>query len=137
MTITAGEEARIQAKLVDIEAALAPCLVLSSEPGGFTPLNLPRPSATSAICASLRRDENTQYLFLTFFQVLVAVLALGTLLLLVAALWQVSRGDAIAVVLDGAGAIVTGVAASWLLARQRDARTTYRAIQRALDKHNC
>jgi len=78
-----------------------------------------------------------QYFFLLFFETLIAVLALFTLLLLVAVIWQVSQGANVTALLEGIGAVVSGVAAVWLLARQTDARTFLTAAQEGLAKYKC
>lgn len=91
----------------------------------------------SAICASFRREERLQYRFMMAFQTLVLMLAVGTLILLLMAVWQAIDGRAIATLVSAGGAIVTGAAAKFLNDQRKDARLAFKAAQRGLEKHNC
>jgi hypothetical protein len=124
----------VDAALRDLEMEFAP---RGSAPrGGEDDPGQPA-SLNSAICASLRRVERTQYWFLVLFQTIIAVLGIGTLLLLLFAFVQIARGTTVDGLLEGGAALVTGVAAVWLGMQRTDARTTLDAALKGLDKHNC
>ena len=90
-----------------------------------------------AICVSLRREERLQYQFMAMYQWIVLVLAVATLGLLLAAAWSASQGVPIAALLEAAGAIVSGVAAKFLLDQRADARKAFNAAKKGLAKHSC
>src|SRR5215204_2430116 len=64
----------------------------------------------SPICASYMREERTQYRFMIAFQTLVLLLAGGSLILLLVAIWQAIDGRAIGTLVSAGGTIVTGAA---------------------------
>lgn len=129
-----SEEGRVQTALADIDASLA---LYSFQLRSADAQAGEASVEGSAICASLRRDEQSQWFFVQIFNVLVALIAAGTLGLLLVGLWQAASGATIAALLEGAAAVVTGLAAKWLLDRQKEARAVLRAIQRALHKYKC
>jgi len=91
------------------------------------------PKASAQVCAAYRREEKSEFTFKTFYEVLIAVLSLVTLILLVFAGWQVflQNTAVMNVVLSGSGAIVTGVGAGFLGTQRKQARAAWRAAQKA------
>lgn len=87
-------------------------------------------------CASYRKEERLQFRFMAFFQTLVAVLGVLTLLLLVVAAYHVFKQDKDAVdgVLAGVGAIVSGAGALFLERQRQDARDALKAAQKLLER---
>ena len=68
---------------------------------------------------------------------LILILALIVLTLLAFAAWLVATGGAIEGVVAGGGALVSGVAARFLVKQRSDARDTHTAAQEGLKKHSC
>jgi hypothetical protein len=99
----------------------------------------------SAICASLCREERLQYRFMVLYQVLVAILALATLLLLLLGMWIAARAEWPALLASEnsgsliafAGSVVTGGAAIWLGNQRADARRAHEAAQKGLKENEC
>lgn len=106
-------------------ASLPPAEVGSERTGGTTP-----------ICGSYMREERTQYRFMVAFQTLVLMLAVGTLILLLVAVWQAIDGRAIATLVSAGGTIVTGAASTFLNTQRKDARDAFHAAQAGV-KANC
>lgn len=93
------------------------------------------PTATPAQCAVYRREEQLQYKFMVFYQILVAVLAVLALLLLVYAGYLLTRDDqSFQAALAGVAALVTGGGALFLLQQRTDARKRHAAATRALGR---
>jgi hypothetical protein len=90
-----------------------------------------------ALCASLKREELLQYNFMLIYQVLVVILALIVLALLGFASWRVLTGREFQAVVAGAGALISGAAANFLLKQRADARDAHAAAQKGLENHNC
>lgn len=91
-----------------------------------------------ALCASLKREEQLQYKFMAIYQVLVLILALIVLALLAFAAWRISTGeDTYQAVISGAGALISSVAARFILNQRKDAREWHTTAQAGLMKHNC
>ena len=90
------------------------------------------------LCASIKRDEQTQYNFMVIYQTIVLIFAVVVLALLIYAGWLIATGGASSkAVIAGAGALVAGVAAAFLLRQRQDARDTHKAALALLEKYNC
>ena len=89
------------------------------------------------ICASLRREEQLQYNFMFIYQTLVLIFAVVVLVLLIFAGWRIATGAPSQAVIAGAGALVGGASAVFLIRQRADARDTYKAAQAGLAKHGC
>lgn len=115
-------------------------LVLSvsgDSPPLSTHAELVPPKASAQVCAAYRREQNSEFAFKTFYEVLLAVLSLATLLLLIFAAWQVARQNTAVmnVILSGSGAIVTGVGAGFLGKQRKQARAAWRAAVKAYNTY--
>lgn len=91
-----------------------------------------------ALCAALKREELLQYNFMFIYQALVLILALIVLALLVFAAWRiVTVEETFQAIIAGAGALVSGTAATFLLKQRQDARDAHEAAKEGLKKHSC
>ena len=70
------------------------------------------------------------------YQILVLALSVGTLLLLLVAIWQAVNGQLVATLVSAGGTIVTGAAAKYLNDQRTDARAAFAAAQAGV-KANC
>jgi hypothetical protein len=118
-----------RAKLVLLEASLG--IQPDDAHGEF------RSAGGTAVCAAIKREVELQYRFLTLYQTLVLLLAIGVLALLAVATWRLMDGAPVGALLAGSGAIVSGAAAVFLLRQRADARDSYAAAREGLAKHNC
>ena len=117
-----------QKKLELLEASLG----LQDEGGELLSGN-----ANIHLCASIMREEKLQYSFMLIYQIILLILSLAVLGLLLFAAWRVGLGEAIQGVIAGAGALISGTAAAFLVKQVKDARDTHAAAQAALEKHSC
>lgn len=90
-----------------------------------------------ALCASLKREELLQFQFMFIYQIIVLILTLAVLGLLLLAAWRVADGQAFQGIIAGAGAIISGAAARFVLKRLKDAQDTHAAAQVGFEKHHC
>lgn len=101
---------------------------------GISPMEM---ATNSAICASLVREEQLQFGFLRLYQWLIFAFSSFVFILLVYGGWRIINGESGEAVAAGAGALVSGAAATFLLGRLRDSRDALKAAQTGLEKHNC
>lgn len=102
-------------------------------------LRTAKPKASPAACASYRREERVQFQFMVFYQVLMGVLALLTLILLVWAGYLIFKAEpkAFQAVLSGVAALVASGGVLFLNRQRNDARKIFEAAQKSLDTGGC
>ena len=91
----------------------------------------------SALCASLKREEQLQYRFMVTYQALVLALAVMVLALLAFAAYRIVDSAPFQGVIAGAGALISGTAAGFLIKQRADARDEHAAAQKGLAKYRC
>lgn len=99
--------------------------------------NLKGEEVNTVVCAALRREERLQYTFMVLYQVIVLVLAFVVLALLLFAAVRIVKANAFEAIISAAGALVSGAAATFLLAQRRDARDAHVAALKALENRGC
>ena len=95
------------------------------------------PGENPVLCDSLKRVAQLKFKYMVRYQRLVYILSVVALLILVFAGWRLVTGDTIEALVFGAGAIVTGLAANFIVGQKKEAQKTYAAALRGLEKHNC
>lgn len=90
-----------------------------------------------AVCASLVREEQLQFSFMRLYQWLIFAFSSFVFILLVFAGWRIINSESGEAVAAGAGALVSGAAATFLLRRLKDSRDAHKAAQAGLEKHQC
>ena len=90
-----------------------------------------------AVCALLLREWELQFRFVVLFKGLVALVAIIVFSVLAISAWWLINGENIDALISGIGAIVSGVAAKFLLNLRSDAQESLDAVKDALAKYKC
>lgn len=94
-------------------------------------------AVNSALCASIKREENLQYQFMVLYQALIAILAVAALGLLLFAIWQLANDQVIVALTSGLGTLLSAGGSIFLVNQRKDAREAYKTAQAGLAKNNC
>lgn len=90
-----------------------------------------------ALCAALKREELLQYRFMVTYQALVLALSVIVLALLAFAAYRIVNSAPFQGLVAGAGALISGTAAAFLIKQRTDARDEHAAARKGLAKYRC